>query len=95
VHGSWGSDGATIEKKNSASCEIVALRENVVDRPESYDSFSAKIYMFLAHEERRTVRGIFLHPHTQLAPKQDIKIFLRHKTTTLVPSLTVQISDIV
>jgi hypothetical protein len=31
------------------SCEIVAHRENFVDRPESYDSFSAKICVFLAH----------------------------------------------
>jgi hypothetical protein len=30
------------------SCEIVALRENCVDRPESYDSFSAKSCVFLA-----------------------------------------------
>jgi hypothetical protein len=30
------------------SCEIVALQENV-DRPESYDSFSAKSCAFLAH----------------------------------------------
>jgi hypothetical protein len=31
------------------SCDIVALRENFVDRPESYDSFSAKSCVFLAH----------------------------------------------
>jgi hypothetical protein len=34
------------------SCEIVALRENFVDRPESYDSFSAKSCVFLAHSLR-------------------------------------------
>jgi hypothetical protein len=50
-----------------ASCEIVALRENFVDRPESYDSFSAKSCVFL-----HTVWGIFLHPHTQTDPKQGI-----------------------
>jgi hypothetical protein len=33
----------------SVSCDIVALRENFVDRPESYDSFSAKSCAFLAH----------------------------------------------
>jgi hypothetical protein len=26
-------------------CEVVALRENFVNRPESYDSFSAKSYI--------------------------------------------------
>jgi hypothetical protein len=31
------------------SCEIVALRKKSVDRPESYDSFSAKKCVFLAH----------------------------------------------
>jgi hypothetical protein len=31
------------------SCDIVALRENFGDRPESYDSFSAKSCVFLAH----------------------------------------------
>jgi hypothetical protein len=31
------------------SCEIVALRENFVERPESYSSFSAKSCIFLAH----------------------------------------------
>jgi hypothetical protein len=31
------------------SCDIVALRENFIDRPESYDSFSAKSCVFLAH----------------------------------------------
>jgi hypothetical protein len=41
------------------SCEIVALRENFVDRPESYNSFSAKSCIFLAHEKTRTVWDIF------------------------------------
>jgi hypothetical protein len=40
-----------------ASCEIVALRENFVDRPESYDSFSAKSCIFFAHEKTRKVWG--------------------------------------
>jgi hypothetical protein len=31
------------------SCEIVAFRENFADRSESYDSFCAKSYVFLAH----------------------------------------------
>jgi hypothetical protein len=31
------------------SCEIVAHRENFVERPESYDSFSAKNCIFLVH----------------------------------------------
>jgi hypothetical protein len=31
------------------SCEIVALQENFVDRPESYDSFRAKSCLFLAY----------------------------------------------
>jgi hypothetical protein len=77
------------------SCEIVALRENFVDRPESYDAFKAKSCIFLAHEKTHTLWDIFLHPHTQPAPKQGIKIFLRHLTTTRVPSLILKISDIV
>jgi hypothetical protein len=78
-----------------SSCEIVALRENFVDRPESYDSFSAKSCIFLAHEKTRSVWGIFLNSHTQPDPKLGINKFLRHFPTTLVPSLTLQISDIV
>jgi hypothetical protein len=31
------------------SCEIVALQENFIDRPESYESFSTKSGVFLAH----------------------------------------------
>jgi hypothetical protein len=77
------------------SCESVSLLENFVDRPESYDLFSAKSCIFLAHEKTCTVWGIFLHFHTQHNPKQGIKKFLRHFPTTLVPSLTLQISDIV
>jgi hypothetical protein len=34
---------------NHISCKIVALRKNVVDRPKSYDLFSAKSCVFLAH----------------------------------------------
>jgi hypothetical protein len=79
------------------SCEIVALRENYIDRPESYDSFSAKSCIFLAHEKTRTVWGIFFNSHTQPDPKQSIKKkkLLRHFPTTLrlVPSLTLQITD--
>jgi hypothetical protein len=37
------------------SYEIVALRENV-DRPESYDSFSAKSCIFLAHKKKNRAR---------------------------------------
>jgi hypothetical protein len=33
------------------SCEIVALRENFVDSPESYDSFSAKLYISCARKK--------------------------------------------
>jgi hypothetical protein len=77
------------------SCEIVALRENFIDRPESYDSYSAKICIFLVHEKTRTVWGIFLHSHTQSDPKQGIKKFLRHFPTALAPSLTLRISDII
>jgi hypothetical protein len=77
------------------SCEIVAHRENFVDRSESYDLFSAKNCIFLAHEKTRTVWGIFLHSHTQPDLNHSIKKFLRHFHSTLVPSLTLQISDIV
>jgi hypothetical protein len=34
--------------------------------------------------------GIFLHSHTQPDPKQGIKKFRRHLSTTFVPSLTLQ-----
>jgi hypothetical protein len=34
---------------DKTSCDIVALQENFVDRPESYDLFSAKSCVFLAH----------------------------------------------
>jgi hypothetical protein len=43
----------------------------------------------------RTVWGIFLQSNSQSAPKQGIKIFLRHFPTTLVPSLALQISQFV
>jgi hypothetical protein len=36
------------------SSETVALRENFVDSPESYDSFSAKSCIFLAHGKKKT-----------------------------------------
>ena len=42
------------------SCEIVALREMFVDRPESYDSVSAKNCIFHAHG----LGYIFLFPYT-------------------------------
>jgi hypothetical protein len=77
------------------SCEIIALQENFVDRPEGYDSSSAKSCIFLAHEKMCTVWGIFLHFHTQLDLKQAIKKFVRHFPSILVPSLTLQISDII
>jgi hypothetical protein len=78
-----------------SSCEVVALRENFIDRPESYDSYSTKSCIFLAHEKTRTVWGIFLHSHTQSDPKQGIKKFLRHFPPALVPLLTLRISDII
>jgi hypothetical protein len=56
-----------------SSCEIVALWKNIVDRPESYDLFSAKSCIFLAHEKTRMVWGTSLCFHTQTAPKQGIK----------------------
>jgi hypothetical protein len=34
------------------SCEIVALRENFIGRQESYDSYSAKSCILLAHEKK-------------------------------------------
>jgi hypothetical protein len=64
------------------SCEIVALRENVVYRPESYDSFSAKSCVFLAPG-----LGYISQYHKQSEPKQDIEKPLCHLPTTLVPSL--------
>jgi hypothetical protein len=36
--------------KHTLSCDIVALRENFIDRPESYDSFRAKSCVFLVHD---------------------------------------------
>jgi hypothetical protein len=36
--------------KKCLSCEIVALRENVFDRSERYNSFRAKISIFLAND---------------------------------------------
>jgi hypothetical protein len=39
----------TAMNTSGTSCEIVALRKNFIDRPESYDSFSAKSCVFLAH----------------------------------------------
>jgi hypothetical protein len=35
------------EIRVGGSCEIVALRENFIDKPESYDSYSAKSCIFL------------------------------------------------
>jgi hypothetical protein len=40
---------------HSCSCKIVALRENVVDRPESYDLFSTGSCIFLELEKMRMV----------------------------------------
>jgi hypothetical protein len=56
---------------------------------------TAKSCIFLAREKTCMVWGIFLHPCTEPAPKDGFKIFLRHLTTTLVPSLILQISYIV
>jgi hypothetical protein len=81
------------------SCEVVALRENFVNRPESCGSLSTKICIpgdiSCARKNTHGLGYIFLHPHTQPAPNQGSKIFLRHFPTTLVPSLTLQISDFV
>jgi hypothetical protein len=53
----------------NGSCDIVALRENFVDRPESYDSFSAQSCVFLANG-----LGVYFSiPLHNLAPKQGIK----------------------
>jgi hypothetical protein len=38
--------------------KIVALRENVVDRPESYDSFSAKGIYFLRTKKKNNTHGL-------------------------------------
>jgi hypothetical protein len=69
------------------------------DRPESYNSLTfrvLKVVYFLRTKKRaRFGVCIFLHFHTQPDPKQGIKKFLRHLPSTLVPSLTLQISDIV
>jgi hypothetical protein len=56
---------------------------------------SAKSCIYLAHEKTCTVWGIFFHSHTQSDPEQGIKKFPRHFPTALVPSLTLQISDII
>jgi hypothetical protein len=47
----WNTFFSPIWLLKPISCEIVALREKFVDRPESYDSFSAKSSIFLAHEK--------------------------------------------
>jgi hypothetical protein len=44
--GSW----SRIFRPDWGSCETIALWENCVGRPESYDSFSAKSCVFLVHE---------------------------------------------
>jgi hypothetical protein len=65
------------------SCETVALRENFVDRPESYDSFSAKSCIFLAH----ALGYISPFPYTICLKTRYKKKFLYHLPTLLVPSL--------
>jgi hypothetical protein len=40
---------AILSQRGGIKCEVVALCENFVDRPERYDSFSAKSSVFLAH----------------------------------------------
>jgi hypothetical protein len=53
-------------RKQIRSCEIVVLRESFVDRPESYDLFNAKIFIFLAHEKRARFGVYFAIPiHNQ------------------------------
>jgi hypothetical protein len=66
------------------SCAIEALRENFVDRPESYYSFRGKGCIFLVHKKMRTVFPF----HTQPDTKQGIKIFLKHFPTTLARTIT-------
>jgi hypothetical protein len=68
----------------SGSCEIVALRENFVDRPRRATIRSAlKVMHFL--------RSIWdMYSHTQPDQKQGIKKFVRHLPTTFVPLLTLQ-----
>jgi hypothetical protein len=60
------------------SCEIVALRKNVADRPESYDSFSAKSCVFLAHD----LEHISSFPCT-IFPKARYDIYYSRNITTL------------
>jgi hypothetical protein len=62
--------------------KIAALLKNFVDRPESYDSFSAKNCVLHA------VWGIFLHSHTQPDQKQARyqkipKTYFSHNITNL------------
>jgi hypothetical protein len=54
-----------------------------------------EVIYFLRTKKCARFGGIVLHSYTQPDPKQGVKIFLRHFPTTLVPSLTLQISDIV
>jgi hypothetical protein len=62
------------------SCETVALRESFIDRPESYDSFSAKSCVFLAH-----VLGVYfsilLHNLAQCKISQIPKTFTNYSRT--------------
>jgi hypothetical protein len=48
----WFYYGYTLFDSNVwiLGCEVVALRENFVDRPERYDSCSTKSYIFVMHE---------------------------------------------
>jgi hypothetical protein len=94
----WAKFGeCQIRGVKKSSCQIVAHRGNFVDRPESYDSFRAKNCIFLALEKTRTLGVYFSIPIHNLTQSkvsknaQDIFLLL----STLVRSLTLQISDIV
>jgi hypothetical protein len=92
----WILHSQILNLSSSISCEIVALRKILLtDWRATIRSVQKDECIFLAHIKTRMVRGIFLHPHTQPAPMQAIKIFIRHLATTFIPSLTLQISDII
>jgi hypothetical protein len=45
---------------STISCEIVALRENFVDRPESYDLLSAKKVVYFLRTKKRARFGVYI-----------------------------------
>jgi hypothetical protein len=65
------------EDPTLSSCDIVALRENFVDRPESYDSFSC---VFLAHG-LGVYFSIPLHNLAQSKVKEILKTFTYYSRT--------------